>query len=168
MAAPIRYSILSAVFELHPENQRPYDVLLSLVGREKYQAKYPAGLPGGEQPLQAGVTLTLAGFKENFTGTINNVSESPTRPGCCGSSAKPIAAQGKYIVVALRITNAGTTPDFLGTAFSIRDGKGRLFNLNDGDNVYSEIQPGLGADAVAYFDVPTDASNFMIVPKKRS
>lgn len=34
-----------AVFELHPENAPPYDVLLSLLGREKYLAKYPAGEP---------------------------------------------------------------------------------------------------------------------------
>jgi hypothetical protein len=38
-----------AVFEAHPENQRPYDVLLSLLGSEKYQAKYPNGV-GGAPP----------------------------------------------------------------------------------------------------------------------
>jgi hypothetical protein len=37
-----------AVFELHPENQPPYDVLLSLLGSEMYGQKYPnpAGAPG--------------------------------------------------------------------------------------------------------------------------
>lgn len=35
-----------AVFEAHPENQRPYDVLLSLLGGEKYKAKYPNGPSG--------------------------------------------------------------------------------------------------------------------------
>src|SRR5437867_7764052 len=34
-----------AVFELHPENQPPYDVLLSLLGRMRYEAKYPQGAP---------------------------------------------------------------------------------------------------------------------------
>jgi len=38
-----------AVFEKHPENARPYDVLLTLLGREKYLAKYPNG-PGGPAP----------------------------------------------------------------------------------------------------------------------
>jgi hypothetical protein len=42
-----------AVFELHPENRPPYDVLLSLVGREKYQAKYPLGEPGTAPPPPA-------------------------------------------------------------------------------------------------------------------
>ncbi len=34
-----------AVFEMHPENQPPYDVLLSLVGNFNYTQKYPNGAP---------------------------------------------------------------------------------------------------------------------------
>jgi sugar lactone lactonase YvrE len=34
-----------AVFELHPENQPPYDVLLSLLGVFAYNQKYPNGAP---------------------------------------------------------------------------------------------------------------------------
>ncbi len=34
-----------AVFELHPENQPPYDVLLSLLGDFRYKQKYPNGAP---------------------------------------------------------------------------------------------------------------------------
>jgi hypothetical protein len=35
-----------AVFEHHPENQPPYNVLLSLLGVFRYQQKYPQGAPG--------------------------------------------------------------------------------------------------------------------------
>jgi len=35
-----------AVFEHHPENQPPYDVLLALLGVFRYQQKYPQGAPG--------------------------------------------------------------------------------------------------------------------------
>lgn len=35
-----------AVFELHPENQSPYDVLLSLLGSFRYKQIYPGGAPG--------------------------------------------------------------------------------------------------------------------------
>lgn len=35
-----------AVFEYHPENRPPYDVLLSLLGVFRYQEKYPNGAPG--------------------------------------------------------------------------------------------------------------------------
>jgi plastocyanin len=34
-----------AVFEMHPENQRPFDVLLSLLGNSYYKQKYPNGAP---------------------------------------------------------------------------------------------------------------------------
>ncbi|MDQ3929796.1 MAG: peptidoglycan hydrolase, partial [Chloroflexota bacterium] len=35
-----------AVFELHPENQRPYDVLLSLLGSLEYREKFLEGALG--------------------------------------------------------------------------------------------------------------------------
>lgn len=35
-----------AVFEYHPENQPPYNVLLSLLGAIQYRQKYPTGAPG--------------------------------------------------------------------------------------------------------------------------
>jgi plastocyanin len=34
-----------AVFEMHPENRRPFDVLLSLLGNNSYKQKYPQGAP---------------------------------------------------------------------------------------------------------------------------
>src|SRR5262249_11445138 len=35
-----------AVFERHPENAPPYDVLLAQLGAFRYRAKYPNGAPG--------------------------------------------------------------------------------------------------------------------------
>ncbi len=35
-----------AVFEYHPENNPPYDILLSLIGVYRYKQKYPNGAPG--------------------------------------------------------------------------------------------------------------------------
>jgi hypothetical protein len=35
-----------AVFELHPENQPPYNVLLTQLGKLRFQSKYPGGEPG--------------------------------------------------------------------------------------------------------------------------
>ena len=35
-----------AVFEAHPENQAPFNVLLALLGTFRYQQKYPQGAPG--------------------------------------------------------------------------------------------------------------------------
>lgn len=43
-----------AVFEAHPENNPPYDVLLSQLGTFRFKAKYPSGDPSGSgQPTQA-------------------------------------------------------------------------------------------------------------------
>lgn len=44
-----------AVFELHPENPAPHDVLLSQLGRTQLSRKYPSGAPGGP--------LTVNGLK---------------------------------------------------------------------------------------------------------
>ncbi|HUP27359.1 MAG TPA: plastocyanin/azurin family copper-binding protein [Chloroflexia bacterium] len=38
-----------SVFEMHPENKAPYEVLLSLLGNFEYKKKYPNGAPG-QQP----------------------------------------------------------------------------------------------------------------------
>ncbi len=40
-----------AVFEAHPENQPPYDVLLAQLGTYRYKQKYPNGAPGANPPL---------------------------------------------------------------------------------------------------------------------
>jgi hypothetical protein len=46
-----------AVFEMHPENQRPYDVLLSLLGSIVYKQKYPNGAPGQQPNAGSGSRL---------------------------------------------------------------------------------------------------------------
>jgi hypothetical protein len=43
-----------AVFELHPENPEPYDILLSLLGNFEYKRKYPNGAPGQQPNTSAG------------------------------------------------------------------------------------------------------------------
>src|SRR5205814_7557908 len=48
------------VFELHPENQPPYHVLLSQSGTLRYNRKYPGGAPNQQPNLSAGSVL----FKE--------------------------------------------------------------------------------------------------------
>jgi hypothetical protein len=43
-----------AVFEMHPENARPYDVLLQLLGSFLYQQKYRGNAPGQQANTQPG------------------------------------------------------------------------------------------------------------------
>ncbi|MGA7730779.1 MAG: hypothetical protein WCD37_05855 [Chloroflexia bacterium] len=49
-----------AVFEYHPENQPPYNVLLSQLGTFRYKQKYPNGAPGQTPNNQPGSTLFSA------------------------------------------------------------------------------------------------------------
>jgi hypothetical protein len=46
-----------AVFEYHPENQLPYNVLLSQLGTYQYKKKYPEGAPGQQPNTSAGSML---------------------------------------------------------------------------------------------------------------
>jgi hypothetical protein len=46
-----------AVFELHPENAPPFDVLLSQLGTMRFKAKYPAGDPGSSNPPGPGTPV---------------------------------------------------------------------------------------------------------------
>jgi hypothetical protein len=95
-----------AVFEMHPENRPPYDVLLSQLGRFQFDRKYPGGEPGAPSPtpapppppavgtktsLKDGVTITLAaknklgatgvhqtcGSKMTWAFLIENATDAP-------------------------------------------------------------------------------------------
>lgn len=46
-----------AVFERHPENQPPYDVLLSQLGTFQFKRKYPNGEPSGQPPVPTPVVM---------------------------------------------------------------------------------------------------------------
>jgi aldose sugar dehydrogenase len=46
-----------AVFEYHPENQKPYDVLLSQLGTFRYKTKYPSSAPAPRPNNTAGSVL---------------------------------------------------------------------------------------------------------------
>jgi|GEM_PF-2942616 len=48
-----------AVFEYHPENKAPYDVLLSQLGTFQYKKKYPAGAPN-QQPNNTPGSMTFS------------------------------------------------------------------------------------------------------------
>src|SRR5436190_17448422 len=46
-----------SVFEMHPENGAPNDVLLSLLGVSRYKQKYPGGAPGQTTNASPGSVL---------------------------------------------------------------------------------------------------------------
>jgi hypothetical protein len=154
-----------AVFEAHPENQRPYDVLLSLLGSEKYQAKYPNG-PGGPvpstgptptpQPSTAPSAYPRSGNGDGYTITIYEVRD----PSPAGQYTKP-AGGNHFVAFDLLIKNTG--PDAISSNrlyFRLRTGDGRDWEAIYGAPLQPEIklidlQPN-GGDTRAWvtFEIP--------------
>lgn len=58
-----------AVFELHPENTPPYEVLLSLLGTLRYKQKYPSGAPG-QMPNRAANSRLFAETGKHVGGVF--------------------------------------------------------------------------------------------------
>ncbi len=174
-----------SVFEKHPENVAPNDVLLSQLGTFQFKRKYPGGEPsGGGQPTPAptsapapnpsinGQTIEFAGFlgKGKLRGTVTSVKE--TKDLETGGTAR-----GKFVVVYITVTNMGTTAiNAYYDSLKLKDGAGRVFNaLNDFSTTYDaakacgcasytdQLPPGVPTPMVYIFDVATDASNYFLV-----
>ena len=62
-----------SVFELHPENPIPSDVLLSLLGGFRYKAKYPAHLGRGPAPITHSLLAIQARRWAGCSGSIGRV-----------------------------------------------------------------------------------------------
>lgn len=120
-----------AVFEYHPEQQPPYQVLLSQLGKFRYQAKYaagnnpppsggnptppPSGNPtpppsGNPPPPPAGGTATACG---NLPKNIN--AESDKKQIRAGETIR-FAAGGFYAAEAISFWFTLPTGDVVGTA----------------------------------------------------
>ena len=163
-----------AVFEYHPENQPPYDVLLSLLGSAQYQARY--GGPATAPPAIIGQTVNLNNksccgpllmraqvldLKDNATITRD------------GQALKP---SGKFVAVFLRVTNLGQIPGSVGyggfllvdqhnrqfapAPFGVTPAAAAMYRLHQYD---FWIEPGLSDDQVLVFDVQPDATDFRLV-----
>lgn len=69
-----------AVFEKHPENARPFDVLLSQLGTFQFRSKYPNGDPSSGQPAPtqppapppAGQEFQLVGAINSFVNILDD------------------------------------------------------------------------------------------------
>lgn len=93
-----------AVFEYHPENQPPNDILLSQLGTFRYKAKYPGGgsgappPPAGPPPVGMDTDITIR------DGVTIRLITGDWPPGPTGFSC------GGVMNWTLRITNKSTTP----------------------------------------------------------
>jgi hypothetical protein len=165
-----------AVFEHHPENQPPYDVLLSLLGREKYLAK--RGAPTGARPAIVGQQVNVLGIVA-ATGSYSQplrVEVLDLKDGVTILNyGQPLKPSGKFVVVFLRVANLGPTPGrLLPNALILADGLNRqaFYAMTPTSAAAAQyrlsyygtnIEPGLSDDQVLVFDVQPDASDFRLV-----
>lgn len=110
-----------AVFEAHPENAPPYNVLLALLGSEKYRAKYGSNAPASTapQPTDASVaspTPTAPAPTPTFGPTANpsGITFISLKGAAPGSQAS-VAIQGPSSTVC---TIAFTTPNGITNSIS--------------------------------------------------
>jgi hypothetical protein len=108
-----------SVFEYHPENQPPYDVQLSLLGRFQFDRKYPNGDPGL-------VTATPSALSTGQPGPTRTSEAAPATPAAQTTILTPATAPAATHTSTLAVTpsrsatytpvardTAGPTPQLL-------------------------------------------------------
>lgn len=180
-----------AVFEKHPENKPPYDVLLSQLGTFQFKAKYPNGDPSGSvtpvpqptsKPPSQGiigqvVKYSLFGSGKNIIqATVTDAKEAASIPA--GSIYPEIKAKGKFVLVFADVVNLGTESSSAYYGAKLKDSKGRTFDIGDTqpsrnaaeqynvDPAMDTLQPGIPSKTVFVFDVAVDATAYLLVGDK--
>ncbi|HYP41251.1 MAG TPA: hypothetical protein VEX13_12905, partial [Chloroflexia bacterium] len=113
-----------AVFELHPENQPPYDVLLSQLGTFQFKQKYPQGEPVSAPPTPTGDPYAT-------------LRQRPLQLPTVGPSAPCPAVTGKVVAPAFgaALGNGPVYPVGLGTEGITAIGG----NLEEGGWIYVKV-----------------------------
>ncbi|MEO8287250.1 MAG: hypothetical protein ABI670_12570 [Chloroflexota bacterium] len=180
-----------SVFEKHPENAAPNDVLLSQLGTFQFKRKYPGGDPSGGSvpappaatpPQQGGIvgqviTVPDIGRKTNFRLEVVDAKETTKIPAT--GFWKEATATGKFVAVKFRATNIGTEPGTpTGYYIRLKDSKGRTFDTTSdinaslvgaeyygGKPLGTTVQPGLTETLVFVYDVAPDAAGYLLISR---
>ncbi len=95
-----------AVFEKHPENAAPNDVLLSQLGTFQFKKKYPNGEPGGQQPPPAPPPTGEQPISFNGTTTLKTTSFHLNGGNYASTwTAKDSGTFGCYVGITLKSTD---------------------------------------------------------------
>ncbi len=104
-----------ATFEAHPENQPPYNVLLSQLGTFRAQTEYPSGMPEGNtpQPTETAVKATRTPGQQaptpNTQATHTATAGKPT-PTPVGTPTKVAGSNCSPPAVGLKSKISSTGP----------------------------------------------------------
>jgi len=179
-----------AVFELHPENQAPNDVLLSQLGTFQFKRKYPNGEPVGgatptprpapQPPAIVGQVIEVNEDGTRIRVTVRSVQEVKELKNSSGSTYR---ARGKFVVLFITVANLGGEAYLFGSwgeDLRLLDDKERRYRLADlsiqeaaseqfhRESVRTEVEAGKSAEEVMVFDTETDATNYKLVPAQAS
>lgn len=110
-----------AVFEKHPENKPPYDVLLSQLGTFQYNAKYKNG---GQPPTAA----PTAGAPP---ATVAPPAATPTQVSGGGDPCSDVPASTDMVVTP-KCGPGGTHFTFVGSGFQPGEAVGRYYTAPNG------------------------------------
>ncbi len=130
-----------AVFEMHPENPRPYDVLLTLLGREKFLAKYP----GGNTTPQPSPTPTPS-------AAPSSAPPAPTLPRTASTSQVALTVHEVRDNVPPSFSKPATGHRFVGIDVTLRNVGTNEFSNNI---LYFRLRAADGRDySVVFVGVP--------------
>ena len=120
-----------AVFEKHPENAPPYDVLLTLLGREKFLAKYPNGPSGPVPSPSAQPTLPpTQGFPRSASTSEVVLTVHQVRDPVPPSFSKPEAGN-RFVGVDVTLRNVGSEEFSTNSLyFYLRGSDGRDYQID--------------------------------------
>ncbi len=161
-----------AVFELHPENAPPNNVLLALLGSEKYKAKYGANPPGAASaPVPTGVPIATAGEVRirltpgaSASVATNDVSHRVTvvkfTDNAPAPQNRPPKSGNKYVTLEVVVENLGAKEGSVGGSWLYRAQDGteidKTYNSSFGLNVAGEtLTPGGKKQGFVVWEVPT-------------
>ncbi len=166
-----------AAFEAHPENQPPNNVLLSLLGSQKYKAKYgatqpspvasspspPSGPPAITMgdihiPIQAGASGTIATKDGAVKLTIVRVTDNAKSP----NQYNVPKSGNKFAVLEIVMENVGTG-DLPSSSWKYRATDGFEYDIGNSagfgeDLLFPSIAPGGKKQGVIVFEVASSAS----------
>jgi hypothetical protein len=164
-----------AVFELHPENPYPNDVLLSQLGTFQFKRKYPDGNTSGggsaSQPIVGQIFEITGANGMPLRYTVLSVRET--------TEIFEYHARGKYVVLFVTTTNLGTATNDIVRPSAIRllDDQGRRYELAiDGvhraghDKYYRDspfavgVGPKASDEQLLIFETAPDATNYKMIP----
>jgi len=140
-----------AVFEVHPENKPPYDVLLSQLGTFQLKKKYPNGAPGGEGQPQPRPSATAPAVQPTRTtiGTNCEPVADSRKSGISSTASVEIAGVqpvgNEYVEVRNKSAQA---VDVGGWALRDKNDSGQQFvfpvgsRLQGGETVQVYTEPG--------------------------